>query len=94
MHKKLSQLYVFEDKRCYKKIPIFYKNIVHFVDTLFRRTCFWDTAVPCGSENNHNFVQINPDEDKNYLLRPYPTLMPPLKKFSQKVLKLSLKTQI
>ena len=55
---------------------------VHFVDTLSRRKYFWDTAVPCGSENSHNVVQLNPDEDKNYLLRPYPTLMQSLKKFS------------
>ena len=32
--KKVSPLYVFEDKRCYKRIPIFYKNKVYFVDTL------------------------------------------------------------
>ena len=49
--KKASPLYVFEDKRCYKRIPIFYKNKVHFVDLLSRRTYFWDTAVPCGSKN-------------------------------------------
>ena len=73
--KKVSPLYVFEDKRCYKRIPIFYKNKVHFVDTLSRRTYFWDTAVPCGSENSHNVVQLNPDEDKYYLLTPYPILM-------------------
>ena len=54
--KKVSPLYVFEDKRCYKRIPIFYKNKVHFVDTLSRRTYLWDTAVPCGSENSHNVV--------------------------------------
>ena len=80
--KKVSPLYVFEDKLYYKKIPIFYKNKVHFVDTLSRRTYFWDTAVPCGSENSHNVVQLNPDEDKYYLLTLYPTLMQPLKKFS------------
>ena len=80
--KKVSPLYVFEDKRCYKRIPIFYKNKVHFVDTLSRRTYFWDTAVPCGSKNSHNVVQLNPDEDKYYLLTPYPTLMQSLKKFS------------
>ena len=55
---------------------------VYFVDTLSRRTYFWDTSVPCGSENSHSVVQLNPDEDKYYLLTPYPTLMPPLKKFS------------
>ena len=72
--KKVSPLYVFEDKRCYKRILIFYKNKVHFVDKLSRRTYFWDTAVLCGSENSHNVVQLNPDEDKYYLLTPYPTL--------------------
>ena len=80
--KKVSQLYVFKDKRCYKRIPIFYKDKVHSVDTLSRRTYFWDNAVPCGSENSHNVVQLNPDEEKDYLLTPYPTLMQPLKEFS------------
>ena len=80
--KKLSPLYVFEDERCYKRIPLFYKNKVHFVDTLSRRTYLWDTTVPCGSENSHNVVQLNPDEDKYYLLTPNPTLMQLLKKFS------------
>ena len=64
------------------------QNKVCFVDTLSRRIYFWDTAVPCGSENSHNVVQLNPDEDKYYLLTPYPTLLPPLKKFYLKVLEL------
>ena len=81
--KKVSPLYVFEDKRCYKRIPIFYKNKVHFVDTLSRRTYFWDTAVPFGSKNSDNVVQLNPDEDKYYLLTPYPTLRQPLKEISR-----------
>ena len=85
--KKLSPLYVFEDKRCYKRIPILYKNKVYFVDTLSRRTYFWDTAVPFRSEYSHNVVQFNPDEDKCYLLTPYPTRMPPLKKFSPESIK-------
>ena len=76
--KKVLPLYVFEDKR----IPFFYKNIVYFVDTLSRRTYFWDTAGPCGSKNSHTVVQLNLDEDKYYLLTPNPTLLPPLKKFS------------
>ena len=79
---KVSPLYVFEDKRCYKRIPVFYKNKVQFDDKLSRRTCFWDTAVPYGSKNSHNGVQLNPDEDKYYLLAPYPTIIPPLKTFS------------
>ena len=39
---------------------LFNKNKVHFVDTLFRRPYFRDTAVPC----NTIVVQLNPDEDK------------------------------
>ena len=69
-------------KDAIKKSLSFIKNEVHFVDTLSRRTYFWDTAVPCGSKNSHNVVQMNPDEDKYYLLTPYPTLMQSLKKFS------------
>ena len=46
---KVSPLHLFEVKRCYKRMPIFYKNKAPFVDTLSRRTYFWDTAVPCGS---------------------------------------------
>ena len=90
--KKVSSLYVFEDKRCYKRIPIFYKNKVHFVDRLSRRTYFWDTAVPSGSEKSHNVLQLNPDEDKYYLLTPYPTLMPPSKKISSESFKAIAKT--
>ena len=43
--KKVTPLYVFEDKRCYKRIPISYKKKVHFVDIFSRKTNFWDTAV-------------------------------------------------
>ena len=66
----------------------------HFDDTLSRRTYFWDTAVPCGSENSHNVLQLNPDEDKYYLLTPYPTLLQPLKKFYLTVLELLPATRI
>ena len=57
-------------------IRIKYISLTHF----HVRTYFWDTAVPCGPENSHNVVQLNPDEDKYYLLTPYPTLMQSLKK--------------
>ena len=80
LYQKISPLYVFEDKRCYKRIPIFYKNNEHLVDTLSRRTFIWNTAVSCGSENSHIVVKLNPEEDKYYLLTPYPTLMQPQKK--------------
>ena len=55
-----------------------YILLIHFQEY----TYFWDKAVPCGSEKSHNVVPLIPDEDKYYLLTPYPTLMPPLKKFS------------
>ena len=66
--KKVSPVYVFEDKRSYKRVPILYKNEIHFVDTFSRRTYLWDTAVPCGSENSHNVVQLNPDEENTIYL--------------------------
>ena len=53
---------------------MFYKNRVYYVDTLSRRTYFWDTAVPYGSENSHNVVQLSPNEDKNYLFTPIPSI--------------------
>ena len=54
--KNISLKYVFEDKRFYKRVLIFQKNKVHFVDTLSIRTHFWDTAVPFGSENSHKVL--------------------------------------
>ena len=59
-----------------QKNPHILQKKVYFVDTLSRRTFVWDTAVPCGSEKTHNVVQLNPDEEKHYLLTPYPTFMP------------------
>ena len=53
-----------------------------FCSTLSRHTNFRGSAVPCESESNHNVVKLNPNEDKYYLLTPYPKLMPSLKKFS------------
>ena len=80
--KKVSPSYVFEDKRYYKRLSIFYKNKKHFVDKPSRRTYFCDTAVPWESENIHKVVKLNHDEDKYYLLTPLSTLMQPLKKLS------------
>ena len=85
--KIVSPLYLFEDKRCYKRIPILYEIKLHFVDTFSRRTYFLNKAVPCGSENKHNVVQLNPDEDKYYLLTTYPTIMQPTKKISPESIK-------
>ena len=63
-----------ESQKSTKKTP--------FDDKISRRTYFWNSAVTCGLENSHNVVQLNPDEDKYYLLTPYPTLKQRLKKLS------------
>ena len=79
--KKVSPLYVFEDERCYKS-PYSIKNKVHFVGPLFKMNILLRYRSPMWIKNSHNLVQLNLDEDKYYLLTPYPTLMQPLKKFS------------
>ena len=72
---KKYHLYIFlKTKDVTKESQYSKKNKVHFVDTLSRRACVWDTVVPCGSKNSYNVVQLNPDEDKYYLLTPYPSL--------------------
>ena len=76
-----------------EKNPHFYKNKIHFVDTLSKRTYFRDTAVPCGSEKSHNIVQLNHEEDKYYLLTPYPTHVPPLKIFSPESIRANARNQ-
>ena len=38
--KKVSPLYVFEDKRCYKRIPIFYKKQSTFCRHTFKTNVF------------------------------------------------------
>ena len=58
--KNSSPLYVFDDKRRYKRIPIFSENKVHFVDTLSRRTYFLDPAVLCGSEKKPQCTTAKP----------------------------------
>ena len=77
--KKVSPFNVFEDA---KKFPYSIKInntlLIDFHEELF----FWDTAIPCGLENSHIVVQLITDEDKYYLLTPYPTLMQSLKKIS------------
>ena len=71
-----------KDKRCFRRILTFYKIKIHFVDKLSQRTYFQETAVPCGSENSQNLVQLNPIKDKFHFFTPYTTLTPFLKRFS------------
>ena len=64
LNKQFMVLHLYQKVSPHRRLPIFYKNKVHFVDTLSQRTYFWDTAVPCGSKNSRNVLQLNPDEDK------------------------------
>ena len=59
--KKISRFS--KDKRCFRRILTFYKIKKHFVDKLSQRTYFQESAVPCGSENSQNLVQLNPIKD-------------------------------
>ena len=84
--KKYHHNMVLKIKDVIKEFPYSIKIKYNFLTHSNAELIFvWDTAVPSGSENSHNVVQLNPDEDKYYLLAPYPTLMQPLKKFSPEV---------
>ena len=61
--KKVSPLYVFEEKRSNFKI----KKEVNVADTISQCTYFWNTVVPLQSKNSHNVVQFNLNADKFYL---------------------------
>ena len=61
---KIITVICFRRQTLLGRITMFYKNRLHFVDTLSRRTNFWDTAVPCRSEEIHKVVKLNPDGDK------------------------------
>ena len=71
----------FEDKRCNKRIPIFYEN-KYISSKHFQDEHFFGIPQSHGSEKSHNVVQLNPEEENYSLLTPYPTLMQPLKKLS------------
>ena len=63
--RKTYHLYMYmKTKDVTRKSPYSTKYKVPFVDTLSRRTYFWDTVFPCGSKISHNVVQLNPHEDK------------------------------
>ena len=62
-HKNLTAICI---RRCYWRVPILYK-IKHCVCTLSGWTHFWEVAVLCGSEYNHNVVQPNANQDKKIM---------------------------
>ena len=67
-----------------KKIPLSYKIKVYFVErNIFKTHMFLGYSCPMWIWTQPQRKQpLNVNEDKYCLLTPYPTLMPPLKKFS------------
>ena len=49
--KKSSPLSVPQTRECYYKIPILYKNRVHYVHQLTRQRYLWANKVPCSHSN-------------------------------------------
>ena len=78
MYQKTITFICFETKNMLKIIPICYKKKY----ILFIHSPEEDVIGIQQSEKSHNIIQLIPDEDKHYLLMPYPTLMQPLKNFS------------
>ena len=56
--KKVQPFNVFEDKRCYKRIPIFYKNNVHFV--VLPKNLFLRYSSPMWIRKKPQFSTIKP----------------------------------
>ena len=57
--KKVSQLWVPDDKTCYDKIPILYKGVVQYVHQLTRKTYAWAKKVPCSHNNFDQLISID-----------------------------------
>ena len=79
---KKYHLYMFLKTKIVIKESQYSTKIKYILLIHSREFFFWDTAISCGSEKSHNVVQLNPDENKYYLLTPYPKLLQPLKKSS------------
>ena len=70
--KKSSPLYVPQTRECYDKIPILYKNRVHYVHQLTRQTYLWAKKVPCSHSNFDQLISIDTEGTARYRVTPYP----------------------
>ena len=66
--KKSSPLYVPQTRECYDKIPILYKNRVHYVHQLTRQTYLWAKKVPCSHSNFDQLISIDTEEKEIYYM--------------------------
>ena len=77
LYQKISLLKI---KDATKESP-FSTKIKYILLTHFHKELiFGKQQSHVNQKNSHNVVQLNPVEDKYYLLTPYPTIMQPLKK--------------
>ena len=70
--KKVSQLWVPDDKTCYDKIPILYKGVVQYVHQLTRKTYAWAKKVPYSHNNFEQLISIDIKGTVRYRLTPFP----------------------
>ena len=70
--KKVSQLWVPDDKTSYDKIPILYKGVVQYVHQLTRKTYVWAKKVPFSHNNFEQLISIDIKGTVRYRLTPFP----------------------
>ena len=70
--KKVSQLWVPDDKTCYDKIPILYKGVVQYVHQLTRKTYAWAKKVPCSHNNFDQLISLDIKGTVRYRQTPFP----------------------
>ena len=70
--KKSSHLYVLQNRECYDKIPILYKNRVQYVHQLTRQTYLWAKKVPCSHSNFDQLISTDTEGTARYRVTPYP----------------------
>ena len=69
--KKSSPQYVTQNKECYDKTHILYKNRVHYIHQLTRQTYLWAKKVPCSHSNFDQLISIDTKETARYRVTPY-----------------------
>ena len=70
--KKVSQLWLPDDKTCYNKIPILYKGVVQYVHQLTRETYAWAKKVLCSHNKFDQLISIDKKGTVRYRLTPFP----------------------
>ena len=69
---KVITLYVPQNRECYDKIPILYKNRVQYVHQLTRQNCLWAKNVPRSHSNVDQLISIDTEGTARYRVTPHP----------------------